>query len=147
MISLEQSLTEHPFLKGLQAEYIQYVIEYAHETDFESGEDILHEGKEADQFYFISQGKVALGTYIPARGFATIQTLEGGEILGWSWLIPPHKWRFNAKAITPTSVIVVDGKQLRQKCEDDPEFGYELLKRLALVVGQRLTNTRMRLEV
>jgi len=147
MTTLTQKLANHPFFKGLPGARIELVAQYATEKKFEPEEYILKEGKDANEFYLILRGTVALGTYIPGHGLTTIQTLGNNEILGWSWLIPPYKWRFYAQALTPTTVIAIDGKSLRQECEQDNAFGYKLMKRLALVVGERLTSTRMRLEV
>ena len=147
MESLKQVLSEHPFLQGLKPAHLDFIAECASERQFNAGEYILCEGKEADEFYLILQGKVALGSFISGRGFTTIQTLNHNEIVGWSWLIPPHKWRFSALVIMTTQTIVFDGKRLREQCEADPDFGYELLKRVSQIIGQRLTATRMRLEV
>jgi CRP-like cAMP-binding protein len=82
---------------------------------------------------------------VSGRGFTTLQTLGEGEILGLSWLIPPYRWHFSALVIIPTLVMALDAKRLRQKCQSDHDFGYEFLKQLALVVGQRLKATRLRL--
>lgn len=145
--SLERMLADHPFLKDLKPEHLQFMIECASEVYFNAGDPILYEGKEADRLYLILQGTVALGTFIPGRGLVTIETLDDGKVLGWSWLIPPHHWHFNAVAIMPVRAVAFDGKRLREKCETEPDFGYELLKRLAFVVGERLRMTRRRLEV
>jgi hypothetical protein len=95
--------------------------------------------------YLINQGKVALGTITPSRGFTTIETLEDGDALGWSWFVPPYHWHFTALAILPTSLIALDGKRLREECEIDHDFGYELVKRLAQILGDRLRMTRKQL--
>jgi hypothetical protein len=75
----------------------------------------------------------------------TIETLEGGEVLGWSWLFPPYRWRFSARVVEPVRVIVMDGVYLRDQAEEDHNFGYELEKRMAQVVVQRLQAARLRL--
>jgi CRP-like cAMP-binding protein len=113
----------------------------ASEPRFDAGQYILCEGEAATHLYLIGQGKVALGTITPGRGFTTLEILEDGDPLGWSWLIPPYHWHFTALTILPTWVIALDGKCLREKCEADHDFGYELLKRLALILGQRLRMT------
>lgn len=145
MESLGQILAEYPFFKDLELDHLQFVAKYASEVRFDSGQSILREGEEGHHFYLIRQGMIALGTFIPGRGFTTIQTLGEGEIVGWSWLIPPYYWHFSALVITPTLVIALDARRLREKCETDHDFGYELLKRVALVVGQRLRATRLSL--
>jgi CRP-like cAMP-binding protein len=141
----EQILGEHPFLRDLEPGHLQFIAECASEFHFAAGEYILREGEAANHLYLIEHGKVALGTIVPSRGFTTLETLEDGEALGWSWLIPPYHWHFTALTILPTGVIALDGKRLREECEADHDFGYELLKRLALILGQRLRMTRRQL--
>jgi CRP-like cAMP-binding protein len=145
--SLKQTLAKHPFLQGVNADYLPFMAECASEKLFEAGQYILREKEEANEFYLLLQGRVALGTFIPGRGFTTVQTLGEGEVVGWSWFVPPHRWRFDALVIIPIKVIALDGKRIREKCEADHDFGYALAKQVAQVVGERLTSTRKRLEV
>jgi hypothetical protein len=74
-----------------------------------------------------------------------IATLEEGDIMGWSWLVPPYYWRLDARAVQQTHVLALDGKCLRSKCEENHDLGYELLKRFTQVIEQRLHATRMQL--
>jgi CRP-like cAMP-binding protein len=141
----EQILAEHPFLKDMRPRHLQFMADCACELHFDAGQYILREGDTAKYLYLIGHGKVALGTVIPNRGFTTIEVLADGEALGWSWLIPPYHWHFSGLTILPTSVMAMDGKRLREKCEADHDFGYELVKRLALILGQRLRMTRKQL--
>lgn len=145
METLERILAEHPFFAGLDARHIQLIVGCATNVRFDAGQFIFREGEEANEFYVIRHGKVALEIFVPGRGPVTIQTLGEGEILGWSWLIPPYHWHFNARAVELTRAIALDGKCLRAKCEDDHDLGYELLKRFAHIVEQRLQATRLQL--
>ena len=145
METLEPLLASHPFLKDLDQKYIQLVVGCASNVRFEAEQYIFRENEEADQFYIIRQGKVALEIYTPDRGPIIIETLEDGDVLGWSWLIPPYQWRFDARALELTRAIALDGKCLRTKCENDHDLGYELLKRFSSIVDQRLESTRFRL--
>ena len=88
---------------------------------------------------------MTLEIYAPPRGSIIIQTLDEGDVLGWSWLFPPYRWKFSAKAIESTRAIALDGKCLRGKSEEDHDLGYELLKRFARVVQERLDATRLQL--
>ncbi|MBI5021393.1 MAG: cyclic nucleotide-binding domain-containing protein [Ignavibacteriales bacterium] len=145
METLEPLLSEHPFLKGLDPKHLQLITGCASNVRFDAGQIIFREGEEADQFYIIRNGKVALQIYTPGRGSIIIDTLTEGDILGWSWLIPPYQWRFDAVAGELTRAIALDGKCLRNKCESDHDLGYELLKRFASIVDSRLESTRLRL--
>jgi CRP/FNR family transcriptional regulator, cyclic AMP receptor protein len=75
----------------------------------------------------------------------TIQTLGVGEVLGWSWLFPPYRWLFDARTIELTRAIALDGKCLRAKCDEDHHLGYEMVKRFAQVIIERLQASRLQL--
>jgi len=143
--TLEAIVGEHPFFKGLAARHIQLIVGCAKNVRFEAGKIVFHEGDPADQFYFIREGLVAVELMIPQRGFTTLQTVGEGEVLGWSWLLAPYRWRFGARTLQPTRALAFDGKCLRGKCEEDHDLGYELLKRLTNVVTERLEATRLQL--
>jgi CRP/FNR family cyclic AMP-dependent transcriptional regulator len=143
--TLEGIVSEHPFFKGLEERHIQLIVGCATNVRFREGEIVFHEGDPADQFYFIREGLVAVELMIPQRGFATLQTVSEGEVLGWSWLLAPYRWRFGARTLQPTRALAFDGKCLRGKCEEDHHLGYELLKRFTNVVTERLEATRLQL--
>jgi len=145
MQTLEPILAEHPFLKGLDAQYLKLLVGCASNVRFNAGQFVFREGEEANEFYMIRQGKVALEILGAERGPITIQTVGEGDILGWSWLIPPYRWRFNARALELTRAIALDGKCLRTKSEEDRNFGYELLKRFSSIIVERLEATRLQL--
>jgi CRP-like cAMP-binding protein len=145
MESLKPLLAEHEFFRGLDTHALDLIVGCAANMRFESGSLIAREGQEADWFYLIRDGTVALEIFSPKRGPIVVQTLEAGDILGWSWLVSPYHWHFDARAVTLVRVIALDGKCLRGKCEEDHHLGYELLKRFAPIIEQRLQATRMQL--
>ena len=145
MQTLEPILAEHPFFKGLKPEYLQLVTGCASNVRFDTGMYIFREGEEASQFYLIRQGKVAIEIFAAQYGPITIETIEEGEVLGWSWIFPPYRWHFNGRVIEPTRAIALDGKCLRAKGEADHDLGYELMKRVAQIMMERLQTTRLRL--
>jgi len=143
--NLERMLTEHPFFKGLDKRCLQLLVGCASNVRFNAGEIIFREGEAADQFYLIRHGKVAVEMFAPNRGTIIIQTLGEGDLLGWSWLIEPYRWRFEARAVELTRAIALDGACLRGKGEEDHELGYELMRRIAHVIEHRLQATRLQL--
>ena len=142
---IEADLKKHPFFKGLLAKYIKEILPCASEVVFKTGEMVFREGEKADTFYILINGKIAVETAASPRGSITIQTISGGDVLGWSWLIPPHEWRFSARVIESIQGIALDAKSLRVKCEKDYKFGYELLMRSAHVLATRLEHARNQL--
>jgi len=145
MENLERILSEHPFLKDLDERHVKLLVGCASNVVFKAGEFIFREGDNADYFYIIRHGKAQIETFIPQKGPLAIQTREAGEVMGWSWLVPPYKWHFDARAFELTRAIALDGKCLREKCEKDHDLGYEIMKRFALLIAQRLEATRLQL--
>ncbi len=143
--NLERLLAEHPFFKDLQAPHLGTVVGCASNTTFAPDDVIFSEGGAADRFYLLRYGKVGVLTFVPGRGAITIETIEPGEVIGWSWLFPPYKAHFDVRALTLTRAVSLDGACLRKKCEQDPVLGYELMKRFASVMMQRLEATRIQL--
>jgi CRP-like cAMP-binding protein len=143
--TLEPILAKHPFLKGLDPTYLKLLVGCASNVRFNAGQFLFHEGEDANQFYMIREGKVAIQTQGAGRGPITVQTLGEGDILGWSWLIPPYRWRFDAFAVELTRAIALDGKCLREKSEEDHSLGYQLLKRFSSIIAERLEATRLQL--
>jgi CRP-like cAMP-binding protein len=137
-------IAEHPFLKGLQREHLQVIVDNAMRMHYQPGDYIFCESDPANRFYLIEKGKVSLESHRRDEAPVPVQTMGAGDVLGWSWLFPPYRWHFDARALEPTTAIFVYGTRLREACEQDPAFGYELMKRMAQVVIQRLQITRQR---
>jgi CRP/FNR family transcriptional regulator, cyclic AMP receptor protein len=145
MQTLEAVLAEHAFLRGLAHDDLQLIAGCGSNVRFQGGAYIFHEGDPSDRFYLIRHGRVALEIASPERGRMAIQTLGEGDLLGWSWLVPPYRMSCDARAVELTRATAFDGACIRKKCEADPRLGYELLKRFAQIIGQRLQTTRLQL--
>jgi CRP/FNR family transcriptional regulator, cyclic AMP receptor protein len=143
--TLEPILKEHSFFAGLRPEHMALVVGCASNVKFEAGSFIFREGEEANQFYIVREGRVAIEMVASRRRGITIETLGRDDVLGWSWLVSPYKWHFNARVVDATRAIALDAKCLREKCLQDHELGYELLSRVLHVIEQRLQATRMQL--
>lgn len=145
MENLGRVISEHPFCKGLEPHYIDMLTGCASNVRFDEGHHLFREGGEANQFYLIREGKISLEIHTPERPTLTVETVQAGEVLGWSWLVPPYRWHFGARAVERVSAIAVDGRCLRTKCVKDSHLAYELLRRTVEIAGQRLEATRFRL--
>lgn len=145
METLRPILANHPFFRDLEERHLDLVVGCASNVRFNAGDFIFHHGEEANEFYLIREGLVALEIFATGRGAVNVQTIGEGQILGWSWLVPPYRWRFDAHAIEMTRAIALDGKCLRNKSEQDHDLGYQLLKRFATVVQQNLDAARLQL--
>ncbi len=145
MHSLHDILSKHPFMAGLEDRHVETLVGCAANRRFNAGEYLAREGEQANSFYLVRAGKVALQIYVPHHGGLCLATLEEGDILGWSWLVAPYRWHCDARAIEPVRALVLDGKCLRNKCEQDHELGYQLLTRFSTLIQERLEATRFQL--
>jgi CRP/FNR family transcriptional regulator, cyclic AMP receptor protein len=143
--TLEPILREHPFFHGMEDRHIQLIAGCSMNVRFETGHVVFREGDAADHFYLIREGLVSVQLVIPHRGLTTVQTVGGGEILGWSWLFAPYRWHFDARTQQPTHAFAFNGKCLRAQCDRDHDLGYEIFRRFIQVVTQRLESTRLQL--
>jgi CRP/FNR family cyclic AMP-dependent transcriptional regulator len=143
--NLTDILRQHPFLAGLSESHMQVLVGCASNVRFAEGAPVIHEGEIANKFYLVRTGRIALETDVNARGKIRIQTVGPGDVLGWSWLISPFRWHFNALAVAEVRAVALDGECLRKKCEQDRDFGYEMLSRFSRVMERRLEATRMQL--
>jgi CRP-like cAMP-binding protein len=145
MKTLEPVLKEHAFLKKLRPEYLKILVGCAANVHFAAGKYIFHEGEAAGKFFLIREGKIAIEIHAPGGDPIIIQTIGPGDVLGWSWLIPPYRWSFDARAVESTRAIALDGRCLRGKFDKNHSLGYELLRRFSQVIVKRLEATRLQL--
>ncbi len=145
MATLEQILQKHPFFAGAPAELIRLVAGCARNHIFHAGEYLFHEGEPANEFFLIREGKVALEIKAPAHPAIVFETLAVGDFAGSSWLIPPYRWVFDARAVELTRTTGIDAACLRGKCEADHDLGYEMMKRFLPALVKRLQATRLQI--
>jgi len=145
MKKIEQIIGSHPFLEDIDKEFLSILTGCAHNVTFEPGDYIFREGEEAHHFYLLCHGRVSLEIDVPDHNAVLVQTLDDGEIVGASWLVPPYRWAWDAKAITTTRAVALNAICLRGKCDADHDFGYELMKRFIPAVGRRLQAARLQL--
>ena len=143
--AVENVIAEHPFLRGLKPEHLRLLADSAMRMHYGAGELIFREGDLANRFYLIEHGRVSLESHRRDEAPVAVQVIGPGEVLGWSWLFPPYYWHFDARALEPTTTIFFYGTRLREHCEKDHAFGYEMIKRMTHVVIHRLQATRKQL--
>jgi CRP-like cAMP-binding protein len=145
MKTLDAELAESPVFRGLTEAQLELIAGCGQNTGFEAGDYLFREGGQADTFYLLRHGRVQLEIFAPGRGAVTIQTVDDGDVVGWSWLFPPYRWHFDARALDSVRAVAFDGACLRRKCEEDHSLGFELLGRFSPVMLERLQATRMQL--
>lgn len=145
MHGLDEILAEHRFFAGFTPEQHTILSGCARNHRFDAGHYLFHEGDPANEFFLIRHGRVALEIVAPGQKPIVFSTLGAGEVVGASWLVPPYKCMFDARAIELTRAIGLDAKCLRGKCDGDPVLGYAMMKRFLPVIVKRLDATRLQL--
>ena len=145
LISIDKLLEQIPVFEGLSQEHLELIGGCAANVRFDEGQMLFNEGDHADRFFVVRHGLVAIELYSPQRAKVTIETVRDNGVVGWSWLIPPYRWHFDARAVESTRAVSLDAECLRGKCEEDTKLGYDLMQRFAQVMTKRLQNASMQL--
>ena len=145
MESLQELLMGHPFFAGLDDSTVSMLVGCARNVHYRPGEYLFREGEAADYFFVVRRGRVALDVHVPGQAEQVIDTVDEGDVVGWSWLVPPYRWFFDARAVQDVSAVAVDASCLRAKCDEDPALGYAMMQRVAQVMYHRLQSARVRM--
>jgi CRP/FNR family cyclic AMP-dependent transcriptional regulator len=141
---LEAALAATPLGRGLSREHVAVLAGCASPHALVAGGFLAHEGGEADTCFVLRSGRVAIEVRAPNETLV-VETLGPGDVVGWSWMFPPHRWRFDVEVLADGEAIAIDGKEVRAACERDAALGYAISQRVAQVVIERLGATRLRL--
>jgi CRP/FNR family transcriptional regulator, cyclic AMP receptor protein len=142
---LEPRIRAHSFFHGMKPQHLAVIAKGATERTFRAGEYLMHESEPANQFFIIESGEVSVEAHGPEALTVELEELGKGDVLGWSWLFPPYTWHLRARALEPTTVIVINAGHVLRVAEDDHTFGYEIMKRVAQVIIHRLQAARRQL--
>ena len=114
-------------------------------TSIPAGTVVLREGAAVDSFGVVVDGRLSIRLAVPGRGSVTVLTIEPGDCVGWSALVPPHRATSTVVAIEPTTTVSFDGPALRAAIDADPALAAAVLWRVLDAVSRRLTATRTQL--
>ncbi len=143
--NLDKSLSEHPFFEDMDAEIQKIIAGCARNERYEADAIIHHEGDKADRFYLVRGGVVSIELHVPGHEPVVMDSVHEGEVFGWSWIIPPYRNTYDARAVKLTRLVSLDAKCLRKKMKKNHELGYELLKRFIPVMAHRLSASRLQI--
>lgn len=138
-------LNRHPFFDGFNRKHLVLLADCALTARFNPGQVIFRQGEKADRFYVIESGRVVLESSADGEEPLVIETIGSGDLLGWSWMMPPYVWHFTARAIESTEAIHFAGEILRDYCNKDHSLGFELHKRMSEVMMKRLQAARRKM--
>lgn len=139
--TMAEVIADHDFFAGTPAPYLQLLGGCAKTHHFKTGQLLCREGDPADEFFIIRSGHVAIETHAASRDII-IHTSGPHEIVGVSWLMPPYRCLFDARATDEVQTIAFDAACLRRKCDADPALGYDLLTRFSAALVRRMQDAR-----
>lgn len=136
---------EHALFEGMDSAQVEFIAGCGELHRFAAGHYLARENEPADYFYLLLEGRAMIETHRHNQPPAPLLTLNDGDVIGWSWLVPPYRWQFDVRAVSDLRSVRLDGRCLRQKCESDTRLGFELLRRLAAMMAARIHGTRFQL--
>lgn len=145
MATTLETVANQPFFAGLSFPWLERLAGQAYPVVLQPGHRLFNEHERADRFWLVCSGQIALDCVVPDGGTATIETVDPGGVVGWSWIFPPHQWDFGAVAAERSSTVEFDAAGVRRLMEDDEALARQLATRFVRVVMERLKQARLRL--
>jgi CRP/FNR family cyclic AMP-dependent transcriptional regulator len=143
--STAEYLSAHEFFSELSEDVLNFLGEHSSTCEIKKGHILFRQGENANKFYVVRHGIISIRMPAIMGPALEIQTLGKNQVLGWSWLISPYKWSFQAIAEEDSALLEFDGTAILARCEQEPKFGYELLKKFAMLMSIRLDAARQKM--
>lgn len=131
-----------PIIDALPAGPRERLIERMTIVELDAGVTFMREGEVTQSLTIIVRGRVALRLRVPERGAVTILTLDPGDLVGWSAVVPPYRATTSATTLEPTELAVFDASELRDLLARDPELAAAFLPPVLETVAARVAATR-----
>lgn len=143
--NIRQIVGDNDFFAGLEQGALDYLAEHVTRRQLGDGKVLFHQGDKAKHFYLLISGHLSLGIPALEGPSLELQDIGPGQVTGWSWLMPPNLWNFQARARTPIDFLEFDGEAVLQHCDEEPAFGYPLVKRFSSLMSERLQFARLKM--
>jgi CRP-like cAMP-binding protein len=139
------AFASHDFLKRLDDRCLMDLASGVRPFAVAAGGHLGRKGQPASAFYLIQHGTVTACREDADGGSTPVMTVGPGGVVGWSWLVPPHRWHFTCTASEPVSGLMFDAEWLRDRCEQNHELGYHLLREMIGSLAGQLVATQEQL--
>ncbi|MFH1303284.1 MAG: cyclic nucleotide-binding domain-containing protein [Planctomycetota bacterium] len=140
---LQKILMELRFTAGLSDEDQRKLAGISRLQEFPKGATVFSEGSDHKDIYVICGGRVEICMSIQARGCLPVLTLEAGDLVGWSSVLKQGEMTATVVAVEDTQTVAINAAELRELCELDHDIGYQIMKRIASALSQRLVACRL----
>ncbi len=138
-------LRKNTFFDDLSDEHLRELLDLARLQSIPAGEHFMRIGDPATYLAVLRQGVANLGVMSEGGRVVVVDKLERHAVIGWSAIVPPHEWSYDAVALSELDFVLFDAVRLREKCEREHKFGVQMMTCIARTITRRLTATRMSL--
>lgn len=142
---LKQLLRQIEFTADLPESAIDECAAVSTLVDFAAGTTIFNEGAANEFLYVVIAGRVGLDISVPGRGRVRVLSVGPGEMLAWSALLGGGTMTVSAIALQETQALALPGARLLGICGENHEAGFQVMRRMACALAQRLVATRLQL--
>ena len=132
--------------KELNETQLNHIADICFQAEYAQGDRLFKEKENAHSLWINYNGTIELRFELPGSSATssdqTISTISGSpdnaQLLGWSCLVPPYKYRLSSYCVSPRcQVFKIDKTDLFRLFEKDHAIGYFLLSKLIKIVGSR----------
>jgi CRP-like cAMP-binding protein len=142
MAQIKDFLARVDLFTGLSEEMLERVAQLCRPVDYPAGTVIIERGASSDNFYLIREGTVKIDTAPEdqAGNFSNAATiiLGTGQSIGEMGLVDNGLRSATVKANTDTNLLVLNCQQFRNLCEADINFGYQMMRNIAIDLSFKL---------
>lgn len=117
---------------SLTTEEILEITRTITQRKYGKGESIYLEGHKGEKLFIINDGRVKIVKLSESGKEQIIRVLGPGEFMGELSLFTHEPLNNNAEALEPTTICIVDGKQIESLIEGRPSIALKILKEMSI---------------
>jgi CRP-like cAMP-binding protein len=150
MVVSVETLRKLDFFSGLSEDELGQIAHICEERTCQANALWFEEGEQAEYLYVLLSGKVSIQFQFqlmlqPPYRETAVTTVRPGEPFGWSSLVAPGQYTASARCLEASTAFRIKGSDLKALAEENYRLGYKVMKKIAIVAGSRLRETRQKL--
>ena len=146
MISTE-TLSRFSLFTGLPKSLLKEIAAISKEASFKKGDFVFREGEKADKLHFLLDGSIALRVKLTSRPDSVTVSFVSSpfQSFGWSGVVPPYHYTSSAECDEDSHLLIIPAEPFMKLLEQNPESGFKVMQRIAVIITDRLRNSRQAL--
>ena len=140
-----EKLRSSAFFQEFPPEYFEQLVDFGREIEIPARTTVFKEYDRAKDVYVILSGEISLAICDNEDSCRLIGTLRQGDLMGWSPLVGRARLYDTARTVTDVTALALDAQKLMEFCAANPTFGFKFMHRIACVLAERLSGTRLQL--